>query len=146
MSNPTRPAILAAIEKVKRNGLPLTLKNVRANVDPSQITFGQMTDALRSYIRAQVPVVMKQEGMVITDPDTRERKGFWDATPAELEQQMLIKEASSSRDVVRITADRAVIAFLREQEQAFGYEVYPGLFEDDINRIYRMHNVASPAA
>ncbi|HTE60415.1 MAG TPA: hypothetical protein VK631_08680 [Solirubrobacteraceae bacterium] len=144
--NPVRAAILAAIELVQRNGEPLTTKYVRANVKTGGLSLDDTHEALRKHINAQIPVVMKELGLIIADPKTRERKDFWTSSPADLEEQARIKKRSNQFDTNRIACDEAVIAFLREKEKDFGYPVYPGLFHAEIDRIYAMHSLVSPGA
>lgn len=144
--NPTHAVIVAAIDKVERYGLPMTTENVKANVDVDALTLGDMNSALWRHLAAQIPVVMRDRGLIIADTKTRERKDFWASTPDELEEQKRIKEQSNDFDRVRITCDEAVITFLREKEKEFGYEVYPGLFHSDIDRIYAMHGLSAPSS
>lgn len=144
--NPTRAVIVAAIDLVQRHGLSITPANIRANIQYDSLTMGDASNALRKHINAQIPVVMKEQGLVITDGTTRERKSFWNAGTADLDEQLRIKEQSSDFDRNRLACDRAVLAYLREQEQAFGYEVYPELFHTQIDRIYAMHGLEAPGS
>lgn len=142
---PTRSVIVDAIELVQRHGLPITPTNIKANIQYDSLTMGDASDALRKHINAQIPVVMKEEGLVITDTATRERKDFWAANVGDLEEQLRIKEQSSDFDRNRLACDRAVLAYLKEKEREFGYAVYPGLFHIEIDRIYAMHSLTPPA-
>jgi hypothetical protein len=144
--NPVRVAVDAAIERVERYGLPMTLENVSANVQVDSLTVAAAVDALRRQVKSMIPVRMKEMGFVITDAKTRERKDFWTATADELDEQTRIKQQSSDHDRVRIACDEAVVAFLREKEKDFGYEVWPGLFHAEIDRIYAMHGLVAPGA
>lgn len=144
--NPTRIVIGEAIDLVRRHGLAVTPQNVRANVHVDGLTLADATDALQKQINAQIPLVLKEQGFVITDAATRERKPFWEAPVAELEEQLRIKTEGSRFDENRIRADRAVIALLKDKQSDYGYEVYPGLFHAEIDRIYAMHGLTSPGA
>lgn len=144
--NPVNVVISAALDKVERYGLPITLENVRANIDYSSLTIGDAVEATRRYTNAQVPTVLKSMGLIIADTVTRERKGYWDSTRAELGEQLRLKVESATFDSNRILAEKAVLAFLEEKEKELGYEPYAGLFRDDITRIYAMHGMSVPGA
>lgn len=144
--HPVRTVIDAAIERVERYGLPMTPDNVIANVQVDGLTLADAHDALRRLVRSLTPVVLKERGFVIADPKTRERKDFWNSGPDDLEEQQRIKEQGNDFDQVQIAVGKAVIKFLREKEKEFGYEVYPGLFHAEIDRIYSMHGLAAPGA
>lgn len=144
-SNPVHDVILAAKDKVERYGLPVTLENVRSNIDYSSLTIGDAVEATRRYTNAQVAAVLKSLGFIIADTVTRERKSYWESTRSELGEQLRLKVESATFDSNKILVDKAVIALLEEKEKELGYEPYAGLFQDDINRIYAMHNVDPPA-
>lgn len=143
-SNPVHDVIIAAKEKAERYGLPITLTNVRANIDYSSLTIGDAVEATRRYTNAQVPAVLKSLGLIIADGTTRERKDYWQSTREELGEQLRLKVESATYDSNRILAEKAVLAFLEEKEKELGYEPYAGLFRDDIERIYAMHSLSSP--
>jgi hypothetical protein len=145
-ANPVLAAILAAKDKVERYGLPMTLENVRANIDYSSLTIGDAVEATRRYTNAQVPTVLKSLDLIIVDTVTRERKGYWESTRSELGEQLRLKVESATYDSNKILVDKAVISLLEEKERELGYEPYAGLFQDEINRIYAMHNVTPPGA
>lgn len=139
-----RKLIAQAMERIERHGLPMSTQNVKANVCIDDFTLREIRDGMEHNVNALIPVVMKEQGFVITDERTRERKSFWQATADELDEQLRLKTEGSRFDRQRIACDEAVIAFLREKEKDFGYEVYPELFQDDIDRIYAMHGLSSP--
>lgn len=142
--NPVHAVIVAAKEKAERYGLPITLDNVRANIDYGSLTVGEAVEAARRYTNAQVAAVLKSQGFIIADAATRERKDYWSSTRAELGEQLRIKVESATFDSNRILAEKAVLAFLEEKEKELGYEPYVGLFRDDVERIYAMHGIQSP--
>lgn len=144
-ANPLRALIGDALDRLERHGLAVTPKNVRANITVDDLTLRDLHDAMTRQLNALIPVVMKERAMVIVNPVTRERKPFWTAGPDDLEQQLKIKTEGSGYDRKRIAADKAVIAFLREKSTELGYEVYPELFQDEIDRIFRMQNVTPPS-
>lgn len=143
--SPARAAIAAAIDLVEKHGLPLTPATVRANVDIEALSLADAREALAKHVNGQIPLMLKERGCVIVDERSGERKSFWTSTPDELEEQERIKARSSDFDRVRLACGAAVVAFLREKEREFGYEVCPDLFADDIARIYAMHSVPVPA-
>jgi hypothetical protein len=142
--SPVREVIVQAIELVQRHGFPVTPKTIRANIDVDGLTIGDANQALVKHINAQIPVVMKEMGLVITDTATRDRKPFADSTADELDEQIKVKAESTRYDQNRLAADQIVVKLLREKEKELGYEVYPGLFHDEIDRIYSMHGIAAP--
>jgi hypothetical protein len=144
--NAARKLIAQSIERVQRHGLKLTPENVKANISIRDFTLGEIEEGMTKHVYAQIPVVMKEQGLIIADPATRERKPFWEASADDLDEQTRIKEQSSDFDRVRLVCDKAVVAFLREKESELGYEVYPGLFHAEIDRIYAMHGLDSPGA
>lgn len=143
--HPVTTQIDAAIDLLERHGEPVTPEAVKRNVTP-RLTWADWSpnEAADEALDRRIPRRMKERGYIIADSVSRERKDFWRSTVAELEEQIRIKKESSRFDVNRLRADEAIVAFLKEQEQAFGYEVYPGLFHADIDRIYRMHGIAIP--
>lgn len=143
-NNPLRALIHDAIDRIERHGVAVTLPHVRSNITVEDLTLRDLHDAMTRQLNALIPIVMKERGMVITDATTRERKPFWEATADELDEQNRIKERSADFDRARLAADKAVVTFLRGKSVEFGYEVYPELFADDIERIYRMHSVQPP--
>lgn len=142
----TRLLITEAIDRVQRYGLPLTPANVKANVNIKDFTLAEIEVGMTKHVFAQIPTVMKEQGLIIADAVTRERKAFWDSSADELEEQKRIKEQSSDFDRVRLACDEQIIVFLRVKEKEHGYAVYPGLFHAEIDRIYSMHGLASPGA
>lgn len=140
-----------AISLLERHEVEVTPEAIRVNVKKS-LTWADFSseEALDAVIDRHMASRLKARGFVITDATPREggraRKDFWAVSTDEFAEQLRIKRESSRYDQNRIAADEAVLSFLREQEKTFGYEVYPGLFHAEIDRIYAMHGLASPPA
>lgn len=145
-ANPARDVIVEALDLLESYGIDPTPEKVRANIKVDGLTLADATEGLRKYINSQIGPVMKERGLIITDAAAHTRKPFWDSNVDELEAQLQVKKESRRFDENRITADKAVIDFLKEQQETFGYEVYPGLFHAEIDRIYAMHGLVSPGS
>lgn len=143
--HPVTLRVEEAIDLLERNDMEVTPASVKVNAEKT-ITWADWTpeNAASEALDIRVTRCLRDRGYVITDTETRVRKDFWSARPDELEEQLRIKRESSDYDLQRIKADKAIIAFLREKELELGYEVYPGLFHADIDRIYAMHGLSGP--
>lgn len=141
--SPLTLKIETAIELVRHYDMPVTPEAVRANLDPG---WDDVQTLAERTIMAAIRNQLKAEGLIIADAETRERKDFWEAEIPDLEEQLRIKQESNTYDRNRIKADKAVIAFLKEKENEFGYSVCPDLFRSDIDRIYRMQGLLPPGS
>jgi len=145
MKHPVTALVDEAIENFGKHGVDITPAKVDQYVI-DRLKHGDWSpNAMRDEaVQARVRRALKVRGHIITDGTTRVRKSFWKSTIPELEQQQMVREDSSDRDRNQILAGRAVLDFLREKNQDFGYDVYPELFQDEIDRIYSMHGTAAP--
>lgn len=147
-TNPARAAIAEAIARVRRNGMALTTKNIRANVDTAGLTIGDATEALQRYINTQIPLMLKEQGHIITDAarskDGRPRAGYYETGTAEHKEQLQIQAENGRYTQNRIAAETAVITFMEERTTDLGYEPPWLTIAEDVDRIYRMHGVAPP--
>lgn len=138
-----------AIDLLEQWGQQVAIEGIRANVR-RKLTWADFSsdEAIDAVIDRHAVPRLKARGYIVSDstPRTggRERKLFWSATPDELGEQLRLKRESARYDENRIRADEAIIAFLRAKRDELGYEVYPGLFDADIERIYAMHGLSSP--
>jgi hypothetical protein len=148
--HPVTVRIDEARAKLERLGVAVTPAAVKLEVEKTLTRFDLSADAaIDEALNARIAARLKATGQIITGEvvnGSRVRKRFWDSSVAELEEQYEVKRTSSNHDQARLEADRMILEFLREQEATFGYEVYPGLFHADIDRIYAMHGLASPGA
>ena len=135
----------AAIDLLEKHGEPVTPSSVKVNTQP-HLTWADYSpeEAADEALDLRIRRRLKDRGYIISDTSTRVRKDFWAATIGELEEQLRVKEESSTYDRNRILADKAVLELLREKQKEFGYAVYPGLFHAEIDRIYAMHSLSSP--
>lgn len=136
--------IAEAIAHCEKYEIEVTPRNVRRNL---KLTYDDLTadEAIKETIDRRILQVIRGSGYVIADTESRERKPFWLCTFAELEEQIEVQAEGTIYDQNRLEANRAVVAFLREKARDFGYEVYPELFAEDIERIYRMNHCTPPA-
>ncbi len=145
--HPVTAKIDAAVAKLERHGMDVTPSAVKVNVEKG-LTWADWSsiDAASEALDRRIQQRLKDTGHVISDAVRGVRKDFWQCSISELEEQFRIKEESSTYDRNRILADKAVLDFLKVKNTELGYDVYPGLFENEINRIYAMHSVSVPGA
>lgn len=134
-----------AIDACEKYGVDVTVANVVNNAE-GRITWSDASpdEVLHEALRARVARQLKDRGYIIADATTRRRKSFWKSTAAELEEQQLVKTESSRHDQNRILADGMVIDFLKSKATELGYDPFPELFRDDVERIYAMHGIGTP--
>lgn len=143
--SPITQRIDEAIDLIERVGGDVTPTAVQVNAWKS-ITYADWrpgqpeAEALALRIRRR----LRERGYQIADADTGTRVGFWECTVEQLKEQRRVKLESSRYDKTRLDAEDAVIALLTEKKKEFGYEVYPGLFASEIDRIYSMHGLTVP--
>lgn len=144
--HPVTQRIEKAIDKLEAHSMEVTPATVKVNAE-KEITWADWSaeQAASEALDVRIARCLRARGYVIADAVTGVRKDFWNATTSELAEQLQVKEKSSDYDLTRIKADVAVLTFLREKEKEMGYEVYPGLFQGEIERIYSMHGIAAPA-
>lgn len=141
--SPVNLRIDEAIAKLERYDQIITPTSIEANVELRWNDLSP-TEAANKVLKAEIQRRCRKRGLIITTADTRQRKSFWNCTPEEIEEEILVKQNGSLRDQNRIKADRACVAFLKEKRVEFGYEVYPELFAEDIERIYAMEGCSAP--
>jgi hypothetical protein len=147
--HPVSVRIDDAIALLRRHSHDVTPSAIRVNVKKA-LTWADFSseEALDAVIDRHLPARFKAHGYIITDSTPRdggrERKDFWSASPDEFEEQIRVKRESNRYDLTRLKADEAILTLLREKEKELGYEVYPGLFHAEIDRIYAMHHVSAP--
>jgi hypothetical protein len=144
MSDPARDAIRQAIVQCERYGVPIVAKHIAANVDVGEVTVNYSNSVMERHIRGLIPTVLKEEGYAIKNAATGERKRFSQMTLDEWEEQIRVKQESVHYDTVRLRADKKLAEFWAEKNQDFGYDVYPELFWDDVERIYAMEGLQPP--
>ena len=142
--HPANQRIDEAIDRCRTFGVDITPETVRVNL---QLGYNDLSadDAIEEALGFRIRRRMRLRGLLIAKEDTRARKLFWEMTPDELAVQQAVRSDSSAADRAQMQAHKAVITFLRSKEAELGYEPYPALFEEEINRIFRMHGVPAPA-
>lgn len=143
--HPVTTRIDDAVDLIERVGGDVTLPAVMINAEKT-ITLADWKpgEPQKEALQMRVYRRLRDRGYVISDTDTRIRKSFWGATVEELEAQQKIKVEAAEFDGARLRADEQVIRFLQAKRDELGYEVYPGLFAEEIDRIYRMNGVTAP--
>lgn len=141
--SPVSAAIDTAIARLQKFGVAITLDNIVTEAR-KHLTFADFSsdEAVDALLRSRVPGRLR--GHVIADHHTHERVQHDEARIPDLEVQLRICEVSSDRDQTSLAAKKAELAFLRVKRNELGYEPWPGLFRDEIDRIYRMHGCSSP--
>lgn len=144
-ADPARVAIREAIDQCKRYDVPLVPDKIFTNVDLDELSMGYVREATARRVRALIPVVLKEDGHVIVDTVTRERKELNKITLEEWQEQLQIRRESSTYDRARLRADFKLAELWAEKNKEFGYPVYVEMFWDEACRLYKMEGVQPPS-
>jgi hypothetical protein len=74
----------------------------------------------------------------------REHPELFEPTVADLEIALTRKRESLAHDEKRIACDRALVDFLKAKQAERGEPVTPGMFVEDVKRIYAEHGLKPP--
>jgi hypothetical protein len=69
---------------------------------------------------------------------------MFEPTISDLEAGLRRKQESLAQDEKRIACDRAVIKFLQGKQAEHAEPVTPGMFVEDVKRIYAEHGLKPP--
>lgn len=134
-------AVKAAVALCERHHQEVTVANVAANV---ALKPGDYNALLMRGLRQDVRVALRRAGFITADATTNAKVEAADASLAELEVLLKVKEKNLDQVNAQTQALRQLVEFLRVKKDELGYEPYVYLFEDDARRIYSMHALDLP--
>lgn len=144
MSAPITRKIKAAVDKLERAGISVTLDTVEANLGWRSFTLVEIEPILRNALRQRIGRRLKVLGYIIGDELTHERFNFWAATPDQIEAQWHLERDNRQHVEAHEKARRMLLDFLRVKERELGYPPVPAMVYEDVRRIYAMHGLEPP--
>lgn len=133
--------IRAAAELCERNGVPVTVENVFANV---AINPGEYSRIFTTGGKREVQTGLRSLGYITNDAQRKTKQAPTRIRLSDLRE--MLKAQSKNLGYVRAQRDamQALVQFLEVKEVELGYDPPVFLFAEDARRIFAMHGLELP--